>query len=142
MFPEEVADGLRTHPGCGTDLVEGVPFGDVRVVLVGEEAVHGVPIIEAESAYHMGLDSAFLEHGVEPAVGDIILFHYLFSCHPLAQIFAGTLDGVADIEFFCSFGCNFVQVFPGDADGTKREALERNVVLLDNLIQGVPRHLE
>lgn len=142
VSPEEVADGLRTHPGGGANLVEAVPLGDVRVVLVGEEAEHSVPVIETEGAYHMGLDSAFLEHGVELAIGDIILFHYLSSCHLLAQIFTGALDGVADIKFFCSFGCNFVQVFPGDADGTKREVLERNVVLLDNLIQGVPRHLE
>ena len=142
MLPDEVADGLCTHPSGGANLVEGVPFGNVRVVLVGEEAVHGVPVIEAEGTYHMGLDSAFLEHGVEPTIGDIILFHYLFSCHPLAQIIAGALGRVGDFEFFCSFGGHFVQVFPGYADGPEREAFQRDVVFLDNLVQGVPRHLQ
>ena len=142
MLPDEVADGLSTHSSSSADLVEGVPLGDVRIVLIGEQAMHHVPVIEAEGTNHVSLDSALLEHGIEPAIGDIVLFHYLFSCHPFAQIVSRSLDGVANILVFCSLGGHFLQVFTVNADGPEREAFQRDVVLLDNLVQGVPRHLE
>ncbi len=111
------------------------------IFLIGEEPVHRVAVVEAESADHMGLDSSFLEHGVEPAVCDAVLFHHLFSCHPSTEIVILLGQGSAD-AFLSAFGGNPVEVFSCYSYGPDGEALQLDAVFLYNLVKGVSRHLE
>lgn len=113
---DEVSDGFGTQSGGLAKFFEGVPFGNGLVFLIAEQAVHSVPVIEAERAYHMSFDSALFEGGVEPAICDVVLFHYLFTCHPFAQV-VGHLRGCGVYAGTSGFRC-FVKVGSGDSDSS------------------------
>lgn len=112
-----------------------LPLRDVQEFLLGEYAFHIFFVVEASSGNSQGLYTVFLELGEEPGCADVVCLGYFFSCDEGGISFGKFVRCAVDRGFdFVSYLIEFVL---SDSDCTGSEALELDVMLFDEGVDGV-----